>query len=1314
MVVNMINNMPQAFMNFVSSIFPVGANASNYVGAASVATGFSKFINILAEIFYFVCKWMLYVVDVLFSYIQQLAGLDMKYDSLESLVSEDSDMVFNLLLSNKSNLVIIIKNLLALAVVLIILFSIIAVIKGQFEAVHSGKATSVSSVLKNTLKSFALLLVTPMIAIVGIIASNLILQSLYAATNTSGAFSLSTQIFYASSTTANCYRNYADNGKRIPIVFNTTVEDEIKKYYDSNGLTQEYIDYIKNANNYIYYSSHLMFETGNFVTYDSLDTLSGMNPDASQAQTAYYVAYDIDGTSSSKYKRIENYAVEYYVMADVIEFCINSSRPAYFKTIEEVLESIADYAKYNPDAGTELFYQVTQMFNIQFLDDNEIAIPAVGKYKSMLDVFNSRDWNIIRFSSIYLAPDNAGDPVVRMQIQYNHLKGQTDELSGAKYIMAVEKSMGNFQYFYPLTNGEAGTSSMNFDSSNLYSGMISAKGVFDESVYPTAIRQDAYSNIEFYREKIQASLIGDTSGLLSFDFKQEDSDEGASSIVSIIKSIIDPSSMVPNFQFDSSAVQLDYAKEVKTVTTLTGGRLHIGYLFSDVLTSAVNKSLYTMELGHLYNPYSLNFLILVVGTILILKTCLFSIFSLVQRAYDLFLVILVYPTACATIPLDNGGYNSWVKTYFSKLFSTYGLILGLNFVLMLFPVIQNISFFSPQDIATNKSIRRLGSILFGFLTVNQVTNMLNLVVCILFELVAFTLIKTIPETISKIVGANDVNQTNVLQDIVKTAKTTMKVMRTIIPTNLVRLPLKFATNKKFRNEAIAKVTGKVGSLKDLIPGSALYTAVLDKKNLNNKKREQKEKYNDLKESLDSGSASKEEVEEKLKAFQSAQQSYTNAMNDPTADRKAEHQKKKKEEETGLSSREDDDLDENQIDESAKTTRQIKKDQKKSKKILKKLKKKEKKEGLTEEEKKSQQTYTKLKEAADEERENRKGEKKGVKSAKKDVKKLNRKLNRGDYLTDEEEQKLHASEKVLENQGAQKVERKEKIKEQKLRLKEQRKDKKQKLEEEQDKQDDYKLFRHTGNKKAQRLRLEEIDRDRSRLSKRLQKMGFSQDISHMSGEEIEKLLDNPEANGLNSEQVKLINEYQKIDKHKNELININALEYENKAKRKQEVKNAKNDKIAGYRGINFIKHIQKHNLNKKAVKAEKQQEQLAILDEKIDQMQQSGTNTYTGFNPAKNIASMIQYKKYKSLQRKRSKLSTNINTSQNWISHNNSEYRKEYKAGAKDRSNENKWRKQAIKYLEDNGIEVNSANIERAMQSKRAFENKKNQDNQDKK
>ncbi len=800
MIAGNMTNLISSLVNFDSSVF------SRFVCANNIFSAVQKVMNFLYGLFYTIAKYLLYLVDLIFSYIQKLAGLDMAMDSLESMISPDSDIVFNLLISGSDLVTAIIRNLIVLAIVMIIVFAIIAIIKGQYDAMKKNSQASPFETLKTMLKAFLLLLVTPLFTIGGIIVSDLLLQTLYRATNVSGAMSLGTQVFVSASSSANAYRLYAQNGGRIPITFDGTKSSEINAYFNDHSVSDGFVKYLqdsKNSGNETnpIYATYMTFLSSDFTPYISMNDILSSSDEVKNTKELY----DTYGESLiyPDLMKIQSYAEQYYVMADVIDFCVKSGSELYMRTIEQVLRSVCNLKDDFADKE-KIFSTLVNQYEIKFFNGydtetsqpiNEVLIRTTNDY-----LMNIRRGSLISFNSNYYAPDDSGDPTVRMQIRVIHVVGETDELRGAKFIMTskneVQTADGISQrYFMPLVNGYVGNYGTEFRSDYIRDGsIVVAKGVFSNSKYPTAIKVISGDIdkpiIAFYREDIDAQATGQLGDYFSL---KVDAPKGGflGKLIKMIKALFDPSELIPEINVNFDALQITYDKSngPTEVDTLIDGRIRLGYFmkFNPTYPTTDLVTNFCLSYTELYSAPKMNYLLLVVGSFLLVKVCLSAITSLIERAYELFLIFITYPAACATIPIDNGGaYGTWLKGYFERIFRAYGFILGINFVLMLFPIIQNIAFFSQDDIGTSKIVRRVGVLFFNVMTVRQITESLNFFIAIICELIAFTLIETIPETVSTIIGGKDaalnIKDNNVFKKLTeKAGKVTSTVGKVVVP-----------------------------------------------------------------------------------------------------------------------------------------------------------------------------------------------------------------------------------------------------------------------------------------------------------------------------------------------------------------------------------------------------------------------------------------------------------------------------------------------------------------------------------------------------
>ncbi|MBQ3158625.1 MAG: hypothetical protein IJB98_02925, partial [Clostridia bacterium] len=179
--------------------------------------------------------------------------------------------------------------------------------------------------------------------------------------------------------------------------------------------------------------------------------------------------------------------------------------------------------------------------------------------------------------------------------------------------------------------------------------------------------------------------------------------------------------------------------EEKTLKfTITNGRLYLDYNFNSVKHLTLNT---------FFMPSKLNVVVLVFASILLFSVLGQAVWGLVARIYDIVLYFIIMPAVVSStvIQSDSKIYNNWQSSLISKVMGSYGVLMGINFFFLLVPAIKEASqLFTDHDLATNIS---QGSWL-SFMTADAVNNL----VYILFLLVAFTIIKTLPGTIGNLIG----------------------------------------------------------------------------------------------------------------------------------------------------------------------------------------------------------------------------------------------------------------------------------------------------------------------------------------------------------------------------------------------------------------------------------------------------------------------------------------------------------------------------------------------------------------------------------
>ena len=158
-VLSFVKLIPSLLMNKLSSVFLAADAVSNSL--FDFGTLFTNLLTKLAQLMYFSCKWAMYLIDVMYFYILQLAGVTMDTSSLASMTSADADMVFNFLINNTKLVTQIIRNFIAIAIIIIIVCAIIAIIKNNMSSLSDKSGgTKVNTVVKSMLKAFFFIIIT--------------------------------------------------------------------------------------------------------------------------------------------------------------------------------------------------------------------------------------------------------------------------------------------------------------------------------------------------------------------------------------------------------------------------------------------------------------------------------------------------------------------------------------------------------------------------------------------------------------------------------------------------------------------------------------------------------------------------------------------------------------------------------------------------------------------------------------------------------------------------------------------------------------------------------------------------------------------------------------------------------------------------------------------------------------------------------------------------------------------------------------------------------------------------------------------------
>lgn len=642
----------------------------------------------LVRVFYAIGHWMLTIIDFIFVFVRQLIGMNTDFTSIEEVTQ--GDIIFQFIFNE--NVVKIIRNLLIFSIVLLILFSIFAILKSEFDYATGREAQGTKNIIANALRSLFLMALVPLVAIGSIIMSNAILKSLYMVTSGGNAtMSMGTQIFIASTYDANAYRRYANQNLKIPITFNfsgVTSSDNLSGYY-SDGTVAEMEEALKNFQNQDVwtrgYKTFLMFASNGFLNMDDVDELDRRYLKEDKI-SPYHTVYDINLYSRSE---------QYFIMADVVEYAMKQNIPVYFKSLKDVYDS---------------YYSVPASLRLD--DDSYMPIGKNG-------------------DSYAVAVKYDGDTEVStFGYEYDKKKGVQSESDGVVFVMALEREIEvntgtkanpkikTYRYYYPLMNG------LDEFATDYYEGtknVVIAKGMFEDGKNPTAIKEED-GIVQFYRDDMNIPMLVDLFPKISYELPAGSTESlGLRIVKGTITALtgVDISQFIPYVYFSIDFFHL-FTKTTNSIVDLENGRMKIDYNFTST----------DFDKANVYKLSDFNLFIFVFASGLLISILIKILMGIVFRTLDVVTLAITYPAVLATLPIDNGSrFKVWVQKFSTKLLSIYSVIVGINVVLLLVPVAWNIDLFTKEDIAYAINVGELGA--------SMSAEFLNVLMHFLLVLVAF-------------------------------------------------------------------------------------------------------------------------------------------------------------------------------------------------------------------------------------------------------------------------------------------------------------------------------------------------------------------------------------------------------------------------------------------------------------------------------------------------------------------------------------------------------------------------------------------------
>lgn len=96
-----------------------------------------------------------------------------------------------------------------------------------------------------------------------------------------------------------------------------------------------------------------------------------------------------------------------------------------------------------------------------------------------------------------------------------------------------------------------------------------------------------------------------------------------------------------------------------------------------------------------YDVADINFVIGILGGLVMLVMFVISSVTFIQRIFDIILLYIISPVSISTIPLDEGNrFRVWKDMLISKILGAYGIILVMNLFFLIMPQVSRMTFFN--------------------------------------------------------------------------------------------------------------------------------------------------------------------------------------------------------------------------------------------------------------------------------------------------------------------------------------------------------------------------------------------------------------------------------------------------------------------------------------------------------------------------------------------------------------------------------------------------------------------------------------------
>lgn len=363
-----------------------------------------------SNLIYMICTFVMNLIEIIQIAVSKVLGIGIAIE--DYAVIDETNPLVKILLSD--TVLQVFKWVVGLAIILIIIFTIIAIVKSEYQfAVEKAETNDKSRIFLRSLRSFFTLGIFPLIMLLGIIITNAILAGFNDILRGGQNTNIASQIFISSAYQANNFRTYADNDVRVPVVIDF---DDPVRLNQQDGYSKEELAKI-----------YKTFQEQGRDLYNS----SAYSDFASFSDTIVYKNNRI--YNKSTYKGNEKFVCtreQYYVMADFIDYAIKNNVKYYVKSVKD---SDIDW-KY---VDSSIFDKTTNSLTITYKDysnlkngksykvvytpkSDNVVTPISDALKTISALLAFDDYSDNTFNILQRATDSIN--IVEWQTDFVHIK----------------------------------------------------------------------------------------------------------------------------------------------------------------------------------------------------------------------------------------------------------------------------------------------------------------------------------------------------------------------------------------------------------------------------------------------------------------------------------------------------------------------------------------------------------------------------------------------------------------------------------------------------------------------------------------------------------------------------------------------------------------------------------------------------------------------------------------------------------------------------------------------------------------------------